>query len=245
MGGGLRGAVLAAGCAVIFGVLPGGGCDFGSNGPTTIDIGDNDPDTIVAFGDSISYGTDSSDGTGYRDDLELLFANDERPGIRVLNEGEPGSFSEDGVDRIDAVLRTDRPAVLILLYGTNDEAEGLPQSLFSQAASTTSDNLRQIIAAGRANNTIVVLSTLPPVCGHAREAQRANIIAMNEKIRALGAELADEDAGVILADPWTKFLEKAPSDGCALIGDSGNHPTDLGYSFLAETYFNALENVAW
>jgi len=223
-----------------------GGCPGGHSGPTEHDIGGNDPNVVVAFGDSISDGYDSYNGMGYRDDLEYLFAADGRSGIRVLDEGEPGTYSYQGVERINGVLARDRPAVLILLYGTNDEHSSLPKSVFSRVVSTTSDNLRQIVYSARANQTIVVLSTLPPVCGPARELQRNNIIAMNVEIRRLGAELRAADDGVYLADAWEAFLSAAPPDGCSLINpDPGNHPNEAGYAVLARTYYNALGDARW
>ena len=184
-----------------------GGCP-GNSGGKTYDIGGNDPGVVVAFGDSISDGYDSYNGMGYRDDLQSLFTGDGRSGIMVLDEGEPGTYSYQGVERINSVLARDRPAVLVLLYGTNDEHSSLPMSILSRVVQTTTNNLRQIANASRANRTLVVLSTLPPVCGSAREFQRNNIIAMNEKIRALGAELRAADDGVFLADAWEAFVQR-------------------------------------
>jgi lysophospholipase L1-like esterase len=216
-----------------------GGCPGGNSGPTEYDIGGNDPNGVVAFGDSISDGYDSYNGMGYRDDLEYLFASDGRSGIRVLDEGEPGTFSEQGVERINTVLARDRPAVLILLYGTNDEVSEVPMG-------TTIDNLRQIVNASRANQTIVVLSTIPPVCGPEREFQRVNIIALNEEIRSLGKELRAADDNVFFADAWDAFISAAPPDGCSLINPvPGNHPNEEGYGVLARTYYKALGDARW
>jgi len=222
-----------------------GGCPSNSS-ETTFDIGGNNPNAVVAFGDSISDGYDSYNGMGYRDDLERLFAADGRSGIRVLDEGEPGTYSGQGVERINQVLARDRPAVLILLYGTNDEHASLPMSVLSRVMSTTSENLRQIVNAARANQTIVVLSTIPPVCTPEREFQRNNIIAMNEEIRRLGAELRASDDGVFLADAWEAFISVGSPDGCSLINmDHGNHPNEAGYAVLARTYYNALADARW
>ncbi len=230
----------AAGCGTT-------GTTAAPDNPMPFDIGTNDPTVVVAFGDSISEGVDSTDGTGYRDDLERRFANAGRPDIRVLNEGIGGSVSGDGAARIADVLSRDRPAALVLLYGTNDELRGLPQAVFEREVVTpTSENLRRIIDACRANRTLVVLSTIPPVCGPARTRQRANIVTMNEKIRQIGRELGASDLGVMLADPWTAFLSLAPPDGCALIStNNNNHPNDAGYAVLADLYHEQLRTAAW
>jgi lysophospholipase L1-like esterase len=218
------------------------GCDGG----TTYDIGGNDPGTIVAFGDSISSGESSSDGQGYRRLLKDLLAADGRAGIQVLDEGVPGAFSDSGVRRIDRVLQQDRPAVLILLLGTNDEFEGVQRRQYFAFSGTTSGNLRQIVTAARANRTLVVLSTIPPVCTESRAAQRANIALMNDRILELAAELQAQDDGVFLADAWGAFLTTSPPDGCGLINLArGNHPNDAGYAVLAQTYFDALRDIRW
>jgi lysophospholipase L1-like esterase len=238
-----------AGCGLAAALtLAAGGCDGDSSlsaDATKMYIGDNDPSTVIAFGDSISDGYDSSNGQGYRDDLASLLSADGRGTISVLDEGEPGTYSGNGAERIASVLQRDRPAAMVLLYGTNDEHSQFPQQL-AYDIPTTSENLRAIIAAARANNTVVVLSTIPPVCTQAREFQRNNIVTMNEKIRAIGAELGAADNGVLLADAWEAFIAAAPPDGCALINlDHGNHPNEQGYTVLGQTYHDALRGVWW
>lgn len=231
-----------AACAVL--LVAGAGCQSDST-PTVFDIGSNDPNAVVAFGDSISEGYGSVGGNGYRDDLERLFAADGRSHIRVIDEGDPGTFSYAGVQRIDSVLAHDRPAVLILLYGTNDEFASLPRLMRSVPPETTSGNLRQIIAAARANQTLVVLSTLTPVCGR-RVWQRNNIVEMNKLIREMAVELQATDNGVFFADAWDAFLNYGQPDGCSLINmESGNHPNEAGYALLAEIYYNALGDARW
>ena len=223
-------------------LLLAGGCD----NTTTYNIGGNDPNAIAAFGDSISTGESSSDGRGYRELLRGLFAADGRAAIRVIDEGIPGALSDTGVNRIGAVLQRDRPAVLILLFGTNDEFNGVPRREFFSFTGTTSGNLRQIVTAARANKTLVVLSTIPPVCTESREFQRTNIALENELIVALAADLQAQDNGVFLADAWDAFLTTSPPDGCGLINlDRGNHPNDAGYAVLAQTYYDALRDAKW
>lgn len=237
--------VMRAACALLLVAAAAcGGSGSSESSPIKFDIGSNNPGIVVAFGDSISDGYDSENGMGYRDDLESLFAGDGRNYIRVLDEGEPGTVSEDGAERIDAVLARDRPAALVLLYGTNDEFLSLPKLI--ESPGTTSGNLRQIIHAARANKTIVAVSTIPPVCGNGRQFQRNNIIAMNARIRDMVRGMQAVDDGIFLADAWDAFLRKAPPDGCSLIKmPRGNHPTEAGYAVLAETYFDALFYARW
>ncbi len=229
---------IAGGCLALS--LFVGGCDH----KTSYDIGLNDPNVVVAFGDSLSAGEGSSDGQGYRGMLKNLFAGDGRSQIQVLDEGRPGSLSDTGVNRIGKVLQQDRPAALIVLYGTNDELKGVPRQQFFAFTGTTSGNLRQIVSTARGNKTLVVLSTIPPVCGEGRQTQRANIVLENDKIHELAVEFK-HDNGVFFADAWDAFLQTSPPDGCGLIGERGNHPNDAGYAVLAQTYYDALDNARW
>lgn len=243
-----RGGAIAA--AALAGLLA-AGC--GSGGPKIVEdpmpfsIGENSPGIIVAFGDSISDGVDSTDGTGYRDDLERYFDRAGRAYVRVVNEGIPGSYTVDGDARIEAVLERDQPAAIIVLYGTNDELKNLPRAAYErEIILPTSEYLRRIALTARANGTLVVLSTIPPVCGEGRANQRQNIVLMNEKIRSLAAELGARDFGVRFADAWNAFLSRGGSDGCSLIEMShGNHPNDRGYALLAEVYYDALRDLTW
>lgn len=248
------GAATLLAAALLLAPACGGG---GSDGPDFIDTSPNDHQVLAAFGDSISHGTGSSDGQGYRRHLERLFAERGPKRVLVLDEGVPGTYSEEGVQRLPGVLARDRPAVLVLLYGTNDAGANLPLSVLDPAgaaiprfvpdpARTASGNLEEMVETARANNTIVVLSTLPPVCGQARRYQLENIVLLNEKIRALSQRLAGDDEGVRPADPWAAFLKQAPPDGCGLIGGAnGNHPNDAGYRLLAEVYYEALGEILW
>lgn len=246
-------AALGAGALLAVALAGGGACSraggsspVAPEGPMVFGVGGNDPRVIVAFGDSITVGQDSTDGKGYRSILERKLARAGRSGLRIVNEGIGGTFARDGAARIGEVLERDRPAALLLMYGTNDQGRGLPQELFQAEAVPTSEHLRRIIVDARANRTLVVLATLPPVCGQSRQAQRANIVTMNDKIRELGTEMALNDFGVMLVDPWQDMLAAAPPDGCDLISRvSNNHPNDAGYAVLAESFYSALKHVAW
>ncbi len=97
---------------------------------------------IVAFGDSLVYGT-GSPGGGF---VKLLEA---RLGRKIENLGVPGDTTADGLARIDEVLALE-PAVVILLLGGNDFLQQVPQD-------TTFANLEAIITALQADGAAVLL----------------------------------------------------------------------------------------
>src|SRR6185295_4434356 len=86
--------------------------------PVTLSIGDNRPNTYMAFGDSISNGDGSTDGTGYRGLLETELQEDFGTG-EVLNRGAEATNTGEGVERIGRGLRSLKPAFTLTLYGTN------------------------------------------------------------------------------------------------------------------------------
>jgi lysophospholipase L1-like esterase len=213
--------------------------------PVFFDISGNDQKIVVSFGGSIAAGEGSPTGAGYREDLQQLFILAGRPGLRVLDESLPKTTSTEGAGRIAEVLRRDRPAALVLLYGENDDAVGLPAGAPTTQRDDTVAALRTIILAARSSRTLVAISTLPPVCGDGRMAQRGRTAELNEKISALARELSAGDLGVVLVDAWRDFVAAAPPDGCRLIGESGDRPNVDGYRVLAASFAAGLKPIAW
>jgi lysophospholipase L1-like esterase len=230
-------------------LLAAAGC--GGSGGTTIaepvefDVGDNDHAVVAAFGESITAGVGSSDGAGYRGELQRLLAAGGRPGLRVVDEGLVGSTSAAGAARIGDVLRRQRPAALLVLYGPSDPALTELQPPLDSGAPSIVDNIRTIIEAARANRTLVVVSTLPPVCGGGRAHQRQRTANLNEQIRGLARGMGGHDLGIVLVDAWGDFLRAAPPDGCGLLDASGTFPTGAGYAALAGTFYGGLRYLAW
>lgn len=213
--------------------------------PVAFDVGANDHTAVAAFGEGLTVGAGSGDGAGYRNDLAALLAADGRTTLRIVNEGVTGSTSAQGAARISEVLSRVRPAALLLLYGSSDPAIVDLQPPLDAQPRAVADNLRVIIGAARANRTLVVVSTLPPVCGTGRVHERERTAAVNATIRGLALELGSSDLGVVLVDAWGDFTTNASPDGCGLLGASGNLPTDAGYAVLAETFHGGLKNLAW
>jgi acyl-CoA thioesterase I len=103
---------------------------------------------IVAFGDSLTFGTGAAPADSYPAALER------RIGRKVVNAGVPGETSERGLERLPDVLEEVKPALLILCHGGNDFLQRLPDA---RAAS----NVREMIRLARAKGVPVVLLATP------------------------------------------------------------------------------------
>lgn len=108
-----------------------------------------DPDaTILAFGDSLTYGTGTSRNNAYPAVLEKLVKRN------VINAGIPGEISKKGLARLPALLEKHQPALIIICHGGNDILRKLDLS-------KTRDNIQQMISLARNNSVDVVLIGVP------------------------------------------------------------------------------------
>jgi len=70
--------------------------------------------TILAFGDSLTYGKGANKDEDYPTLLTKL------TNINVINAGVPGEVSSKGLERLPALLDEHNPDLLILIHGGND-----------------------------------------------------------------------------------------------------------------------------
>jgi lysophospholipase L1-like esterase len=125
-------AALAAGCGERTPPLPKLGADA----------------VVLAFGDSLTFGTGASAHESYPVVLESLIAR------KVVSEGVPGETSAQGLARLPQVLEQTAPRLLILCHGGNDFLRRLPET---QAAA----NVRAMVKLARNKGVAVVLVGVP------------------------------------------------------------------------------------
>ena len=104
--------------------------------------------TILAFGDSLTYGTGTSNDKSYPAVLERLINH------KVINAGIPGEISSKGLSRLPNLIKQLQPGLIIICHGGNDILRKLDLN-------KTSDNIQQMINLARQNNSQVVLIGVP------------------------------------------------------------------------------------
>ena len=103
---------------------------------------------VLAFGDSLTFGTGAPDGAAYPDVLAGLL------GRSVINAGVPGEISAAGVRRLPEMLEEHRPHLVILCHGGNDFLHRLDRSV-------TAANLAAMVEQIRATGADVILIGVP------------------------------------------------------------------------------------
>jgi lysophospholipase L1-like esterase len=103
---------------------------------------------ILAFGNSLTYGTGAEPTESYPAVLEQMI------GRKVVNAGIPGEVTAQGLSRLPEVLQKERPALMIICHGGNDMLRKLNQQ---QAA----NNLRNMIRLAQEQKVAVILIAVP------------------------------------------------------------------------------------
>ena len=105
-------------------------------------------DVILAFGDSLTFGTGASREESYPAALSR------RIGFEVVNAGVPGEVSAKGLKRLPKALDQVGPKLVILCLGGND-------MLRRQDRAQTGENLKQMVRLIRARGAAVVMLGVP------------------------------------------------------------------------------------
>ncbi len=180
------------------------------------DFGDNDPNVILALGDSITRGTPyvASDKT-YPAQLQAML------GRTVINAGVGGARSRDGVARINDLLQRYKPGYVLIMYGANDVMVRSPEEI--------TNNLLTIAHAATETKTIAILATVTPVDGP-RIGRKNFILNLNDVIKARAAESGYPVADVATAFGW---------EGQYLHSD-GLHPNSAGLGVVAQEFYQKI-----
>ena len=165
---------------------------------------------IVVLGDSLSDAYNMPREAGWVARL------DERLGDAhtVIDGSISGDTSAGAVSRIDGLLDTHEPDVLIVILGGNDGLRGLPPSALER-------NLARVIEAGRSAGATIALMQirLPPNLGP----------VYIERFEAVYPELAERYDITLIP-----FFLDGLFDQPGMMMDDGIHPTEAAQPKLAD-----------
>jgi lysophospholipase L1-like esterase len=184
-----------------------------SSSASTRDFGANNPSKYVAFGDSLTQGTNGV--RPYPVVLEQRLRGIDRAAV-VVNRGVGGEETGGGRGRIGGVLAADRPGFLLILEGTNSLGD---MPLVS--------DIREMIRRAKANETVPLVGAIPPQFG--------DLAFKNSLIRTTNSRIqgAAAQEGVPFVDLYTVL-----DDPKFFIDDF--HPNDLGHAAMADAWFQAI-----
>ena len=174
---------------------------------------------VLAFGDSVTFGTGAAPGEDYPTRLAAI------TGWNITNAGVPGDTAEAAKGRIRAALEQSAPALVIVELGGNDFLRRRPEGQIRE-------DLRNILAEIRAARIPVVLVAVPrfsllgAAVGALPDAELYEQLAEEEKVPLVPKVFAR-----ILSDPGLK------SDQI--------HPNAEGYRQLAEGIAELLRDAGF
>ncbi len=140
-------------------------------------------DTILAAGDSLTYGFGAAPEQSYPALLSKM------TGIRVVNAGINGETSAEGLRRLPGLLQKHRPKLTILCYGGNDILQKLPMAQLKA-------NLVKMVSLCKTHGSEVLLISVP------------NLTLFGLEPLSLYEEVAEETGAPLLEGVLADILDK-------------------------------------
>ncbi len=120
---------------------------FREGSDTAVEI-DRKYQTILAFGDSLTFGYGAASTQSYPAYLSQLL------GINVINEGVSGEVSSDGLKRLFKLLKEYQPDLIIICHGGNDILRKKSKELLQK-------NLESMVQLSQEMGSDVLLVSVP------------------------------------------------------------------------------------
>ncbi|CZR50217.1 uncharacterized protein PAC_00089 [Phialocephala subalpina] len=191
---------------------------------------------ILPLGDSITWGAGSSDGNGYRLDLQNLLSGNtvqyigsQKSGSMTdnSNEGHPGAIISQ-IAQFANLSLNQLPNIVLLMAGTNDM--NIPTDPATAPARLGS--LIDEIVSAVPNTTVLVAQLIPAV----KNSTKSNIDTFNSAIPGLVASRVSAGKKVLVIDLSQYISTSDLVDGI--------HPNDHGYSEMASAWYDGIQKAA-
>jgi lysophospholipase L1-like esterase len=192
---------------------------------------------ILCFGDSITYGVTSRSFygwtslvyvQGYVPKLRRKLVREYGEGITLINSGVGAEDTASGLRRLSGELKVFNPDLVLLLEGIVDVNSPNPRVDEARA------NLKRMMEMTLREGSACIIGTYIPLNNEGFRARgKKGVAELNEAIRREAAKLS-----VPVADH-----EEASEQNMSLQGPDGLHPNDDGYRLMAETWFQAIQDL--
>ncbi len=190
---------------------------------------------IMPLGDSITWGTESSTGNGYRGPLAVALSSqvavEDFVGKQINgtmsdpdNEGHPGYKISDLANLANASLNTYKPNVVLLDAGIND----LGQNYQISSAPTRLASLIDQVLTAEPDATVLVATLIingDPTLESERETFNSQLPAIVQARASQGKHVALVDMGALTTANLSGTL----------------HPNDSGYQLMANAWDSAIQ----
>ncbi len=173
--------------------------------------------TVLALGDSITYGTGAPPGYDWP---QLLAA---RTGWHIINAGIPGDTTQDARERVPALLIEHQPGLVIIELGGNDFLRRRPPD-------RVKEDLRDIVRQAKASGAQVLLVAVP-------ELSFLAAFASSLSDAPLYQALADEEGVGLLAEALSEVLSEQT------LKTDQIHPNAAGYQQFADQLYRYLQKI--
>jgi len=183
---------------------------------------------------SITYGTGSSEGNGYRGTLYQSLVNDgntvdmvgsqQGGNVDPDNEGYPGAIISEVIDKGQAAMPTYRPNIVTILVGTNDMVQNIADGAPDRLGTLIDDILDWDWL------TLVVVSTLPP---NGNGDANGRVDTYNSAMAGVVQQRVDAGRSVVLVDSHAVVALEDLVDG--------THPNDAAYDRMASQFYEGIK----
>jgi lysophospholipase L1-like esterase len=143
----------------------------------------NSQESILAFGDSLTYGYNAKPSESYPTVLAQLSAH------KVINAGINGETSAEGLKRLPQLLKDKNIKLMLLCFGGNDIIQ-------KKSIASLKENLKTMIQMAKEKNIEVLLISVP------------NLTLFGLSPLELYEEVADEENVVLASGILAQILEQ-------------------------------------